>query len=89
MQSSALEAGQPWCDAELIRTLTTPDLARTLWQSQSATAKNVREQFGHDERSFMAYVAAIVERSTECAPGQKADWRAFTEERRSCFLAGK
>jgi hypothetical protein len=82
MQSSAFETGKPWADAELIKTLTTPDLARQLWRTRSTTADVLRTQFGNDECGFLAYVAAIVERSTECAVGQKPDWRAYTEQAR-------
>jgi hypothetical protein len=84
MQSHALEAGQPWADAELIKTLTTPELARQLWRTRSKAAEVLRTTFGNDEGVFMAYVAALVEHSTESyAVAQKPDWRAYTEQART------
>ena len=83
MQSHALEAGQPWCDEELIKTLTTPDVARTLWRTRGVTADNLRQQFDHNEGCFMAYVCALHERDSAGLHDVKAAWAAYTEQART------
>jgi hypothetical protein len=84
MQSHVFEDALPWNDREMLSTLTSPEIARQLWRTRGATAENLRKQFDHNENAFLAYVAALVERSnSEGGMAQKVDWRAYQQEART------
>jgi hypothetical protein len=83
MQSKFFEDALPWNDAEIIKTLTSPAIAKVLWRSASPAAEHLRHEFGGCEHTFMAYVAALHERSSAGPIGAKADWQAYSEQART------
>lgn len=73
----------PWNDEEMLEKLTTPEIAKALWRTASPAAEQVRQEFGGSEKTFMAYVAALHERSSAAPIGAKAAWRAHSEQARA------
>lgn len=66
----------PWNDREMIDTLTSPDLAKTVWRSSGATAEQLRREFQGCEATFLAYVQAIHERTPGISDAKVA-WQSY------------
>ncbi|WP_447985031.1 hypothetical protein [Nitrospira sp. Nam74] len=62
-------------EAELLRTLTTPETAKSLWRSPSAAGRKLRQDFDGQESTFLAYIGAIqARRGTNEA---KSAWASY------------
>ncbi len=69
-----------WTDAEMLTTLTSPDVAQTLWRSRSRTAETLRTEFGGNRETFMEYVRALHEQNPTRTDAKLA-WAAYQPAR--------
>ena len=63
-----------WTNAEMLETLTSPDVAKDLWHSGSCAAEALRREFGWDEQWFLGYVRALHERNVSGPTDVKIAW---------------